>query len=831
MIQQFIEDLFGERNKQIQIIPNELKGSKAMIAKEGTILRLLDGTDKKFIVPVYQRPYSWKKANCKLLLEDLLAVYKKGYSSHFFGSIVYVENDIGGCNEYIIIDGQQRLTTVSLLLLAIRNYLVKNDININGINHDKITKAYLTDQYADDAKKLKLKLVQGDDDAYDRLIERAEPIEDNNVTVNYEFFYEEISCMDADDLKGLYDAITKLSIVNISLKQSDGDDPQLIFESLNSTGRDLEEYDKIRNYVLMKLDSKRQEKVYKKYWEKLESKISKDELTGFIRYYLSVKNRDLPTEARLYFIFKQYREKNVNLEIEDILQDILVYAEYYRIIKNAKIGDGGYLGVIARVNKLEVNSVTPLLFDLFVAHSNPTVLSDADMTKAVEIIESFLIRRLVCGLPTSPLNKLFVYTGDEIEKFIKNEPTANYLDVFIYAITAKTGKSRFPNDHDFDEKFPLFELYFAKPSARKLIFERLENSKSKERVAVEDQINKGELTIEHIMPQTLSNEWKKCLGSSWELIHTKYLHTIGNLTLTAYNSDYSNLMFEKKLNMPDKGIKSSKLALNGSLMNCQKWDEKEIVKRAQELLLWAKDLWEVPTTSFSPSITEEWVSLDDDFDFTNKSISKMVLCGDEIATDSISDAYKKFCAEMYALDPITFDAICPNYHSANKEALRHAYELSTGVYIETNLSSQGKVVAMREILEGMGITTTTDDVKFLVCIKSKQKKFNIKDKGTYDVPTCANLAYAMFEVLLKGHMLSDVDIAHLKEKAYCRSTFSKVVYPALADSADANKGNSNKKRYYSKPISVDGVDYYVSSQWFDESRASLIAWYSKHFIE
>ena len=166
-----------------------------MIAKEGTILRLLDGTDKKFIIPVYQRPYSWKKNDCQLLVQDLLTTHNKGYSSHFFGSIVYVENDVGGCNEYLIIDGQQRLTTVSLLLLAIRNYIVVEQLTIDGINHEKITKAYLTDQYANDAKKLKLKLVQGDDDAYDRLVEQSEPITDNNVTVNYNYFYEVISKM------------------------------------------------------------------------------------------------------------------------------------------------------------------------------------------------------------------------------------------------------------------------------------------------------------------------------------------------------------------------------------------------------------------------------------------------------------------------------------------------------------------------------------------------------------------------------------------------------------------------------------------------------------
>ncbi|OQB53189.1 MAG: hypothetical protein BWX97_00820 [Firmicutes bacterium ADurb.Bin146] len=799
-----------------------------MIAKEGTILRLLDGTDKKFIIPVYQRPYSWKKSNCKLLFQDLMTTYQKDYASHFFGSIVFVENDVGGCNEYVIIDGQQRITTVSLLLLAIRNYVVEKGLSIDGINQEKITKAYLTDQYAADEKKLKLKLVQGDDDAYDRLIAQSEPIENNNITVNYDYFYEELSNLDEEDLKGLYSAITRLVTVNISLKTTDGDDPQLIFESLNSTGRDLEESDKIRNYVLMKIDSKRQEKVYKNYWEKLEKKINKEELTGFIRHYLAVKTRELPAEAKLYFVFKSYREKNGALEIEDLLQDMLKYAEYYRIIKGAKIGDAGYVGAIARLNKLDVNTVTPLLFDLFEAHSNPALLSDDEMKKAIEIIEAFMIRRLICGLPTSPLNKLFVYTGDEIEKYMQAQPDANYLSVFIYAIMTKTGKSRFPNEHDFDEKFVSFELYNAKSSARKFILERLENSKSKERVAVEDQLNNGELTIEHIMPQTLTEEWKKYLGSSWELIHTKYLHTIGNLTLTAYNSDYSNLSFDKKLNMHDKGIKCSKLMLNEGLKNCSKWNEKAIKERGAEILQWAKTIWPVPENTFQPSVGEEWVSLDDDTDFTNKTVLKMVLCGSELATDNITDAYKKFCKEMYTLDPLTFDKVCPNYHASSKAKLRSAFELGANMYIETNLSSQSKMSAMKEIFEGMGFNAA-DDIKFLVRGKGQQKaELNLEDEDTYRTVPCGNLAYEMFKKLLTEHRLSDKDIERLMDKGYCRSTFYQVVYPAMAYSRDANMGNSDKFRYYAAPVTVDGVDYYISSQWFDESRETLIDWYKKH---
>lgn len=268
-----------------------------MQAHENNFLRFIGGPDKNFIIPVYQRPYSWGKENCVQLMKDLRDVYTRNYKSHFFGSIVYVEQNNGACAEYTIIDGQQRITTISLLLLAIRNYMLANpELSIPTINPDKIKNSYLTDEYADSEKKLKLKLVQGDDGAYDALLNLKSPIENTRITANYNYFYGEISKLDADILKKLYDAITKLDIVSISLQPQNGDDPQLIFESLNSTGQDLEPSDKIRNFVLMGLKAKQQERFYRTYWEPLENTVQRNEINKFIRYYLAVKTRKLVNE-------------------------------------------------------------------------------------------------------------------------------------------------------------------------------------------------------------------------------------------------------------------------------------------------------------------------------------------------------------------------------------------------------------------------------------------------------------------------------------------------------------------------------------------------------
>lgn len=795
-----------------------------MIAKEGYIVRFLDGSDKKFVIPVYQRPYSWKKSNCELLIKDLLEVYNRGYKSHFFGSIVYVENDIGGCNEYIIIDGQQRITTVSLLLLAIRNYITDNKLDI-GINANKITTAYLTDEYADSAKKLKLKLVQGDDDAYDRLIEKTQPITNNNVTVNYNYFYYNVlSSMQDTEIKGLYDAIMKLMIVNISLNPHNGDDPQLIFESLNSTGLDLEEADKIRNYVLMKMSSAQQERIYKNYWEKLENQVSKEDINRFIRHYLAVKTRELANENKLYFAFKNYREKNIELQIEEILNDILIYAEFYNQIKNAKISDRiPYLNTIARINKLEVSTVIPLLFDLFYAKKQG-LLSEEDMSNCVNVIESYIARRIICGLPTSALNKIFVGMGAEIKRYM-DKNSATFIDALKYSILSKTGKSRFPNDHDFAEKFVVYELYNAKPNTRKYFFERLENYKNRERIAVEEQIDNTELTIEHIMPQSLTAEWKESLGDNWELTYSKYIDTVGNLTLTAYNSDYSNLSFAKKKSLPDKGFLYSKLSLNSFIKNCEVWTEKQIKERASKLYEWAEKIWQTPVTSFEPDIIEDWITLDDEIDFTNKTILKINLLGDEIMCDNITDAYKKINVTLYMLDPVLFAGLNNIYHNESSTELRSPYSLSDSMYIETNLSSQHKINIIRELFDGFGLDY--QDLKFLVRPKQKDSfTVDLDDEGTYYNVTCGELAYRMFSYLLENNILPQEEIDKLMTKDFARMTFKKVVYPVLALSREANRGDSRTFRYYKIPINVNDIDIYISSQWFDESREDLISYFN-----
>lgn len=544
-----------------------------MKAKEEYLTRFLEGARRKFIIPVYQRPYRWKKENCELLLKDLKSVAEKTKDIHFFGGIVHIAKDDTD-DEMHIVDGQQRITTVSLLLLAIYNYIKENDIESTVIDTDEVFGEYVVGKYNKETK-LKLKLSGNDGIAYSNLLSGKEKVSNSQITINYELFYGKLSEMSLQQVEGIYLAIKKLMIIDIALYTKHGDDPQLIFESLNSTGQKLTESEKIQNYILMNLSADKQDVIYERYWLPIEQKTDK-QLDQFIQYYLAIKTRETSKLDSLYFVFKKYRENKADISIEDIASDILKYANYFHLIRNAR-SNSGYLSSIERLNFLKINTVYPLLMDFFEAKTKE-IITEVELDKMLEILESYLARRILCNMSTGTLNKMFVSMGLEIEKLIEKHGIS-YFDAFTYSILSKSKNSRFPTDNEFEENFEKYELYNAKSETRKYILERLENYNNRERVDVNGLLAEGKLSIEHIMPQSLTKEWKAMLGSDWENIHVKWKDRIGNLTLSAYNSDYSNLSFEKKKTMPEKGFEFSKLFLNQFVKEQFAWAEKEQVLR------------------------------------------------------------------------------------------------------------------------------------------------------------------------------------------------------------------------------------------------------------
>lgn len=795
-----------------------------MKASENKILRFIGGPDKNFIIPVYQRPYSWKKENCVQLIKDLTDVYKRGYESHFFGSIVFVSQNNGACEEYTIIDGQQRITTVSLLLLAIRNYMLAHpEISVPAINPEKIKNAYLTDEYADNEKKLKLKLVQGDDGAYDALLSGKAPIENTSITANYNYFYEEISKLSTDELKGLHEAITKLDIVSISLQPQNGDDPQMIFESLNSTGLDLEPSDKIRNFVLMGLKSKQQEKFYRMYWEPLENTVRRDEMNKFIRYYLAVKTRKLFNEGKLYFEFKYYQQSS-GISVKSILQDMLEFAGYYHVISNPEGTKKKYTDTLIRINRLDIKTYIPLMMDLFKALHDSDISED-ELCDALSIIENYIVRREICSLPTNALNKVFVQMGADIERDIDADGVT-YFDAFRYQLLKRTGKSRFPSDHDFEDKFMAYDLYNTKPAMKKYILEMLENYNNREQVAVESLVTDGTLTIEHIMPQTLTDEWKEQLGDGWELTHTKYVDTPGNLTLTAYNSDYSNSPFLTKKTMPGKGFQESKLSLNDYVKTCDTWGEKEILHRAKLLYEKAVKIWWIPAVSYQADVRDEWIDWDEDYDFTNKKIGQIAVLDSIIKTCDVTDAYRKIHETLYELEPTIYHNHKMSWFSETADDLRKAHQIGQNAYIETNKSSQDKINTIRTMAELFELDS--HDIRFLIQEKQEKPVLDVEDESTYADVSVGKLAYELIAKLVGSNAISADEISKLKTKKYTKELFSASDYPILADSRDANKGKSSQIRYRKKPVVFKGKEIYVTTQWFEKNRDDVINWYKSH---
>lgn len=791
-----------------------------MEAQQSTLIRMLSGEDKRFKIPVYQRAYSWKISNCEQLLNDLKSVYINNYDTHFFGSIVYLDEDHGDIREYTIIDGQQRVTTVCLLLLAIRNYINNNKLTTN-IKVDKITEAYLIDKFSNDEKKLKLKLVDGDDATYEKVVQNLPLIENNGIATNYTYFYNYLDKLSIDEIEKLYDAILKLMIVCVSLKLRDGDNPQLIFESLNSTGEELEEADKIRNFVLMGLSSNEQDRIYKNYWEELEKRTGKNELNAFIRYYLAIKLNNLSNEKKLYVDFKKLKTDNLN--IQDLLTEMLKFASYYKMIKTFKYDDVGYKGSIGRMMYLDISTVIPLLFNLFNAKDDG-LLDDEDMDEAMQIIESYYVRRTICNLPAASINKTYVSIGFDIDNYMdKNSST--YLDALKHSIFIRTGKTRFPNDTEFKENFITFELYNAKSEFRKYILERLENTNSRERVAVQEQINKGQLTIEHIMPQTITTDWKKMLGDNWLEVSQKYMDTIGNLTLSAYNSDYSNFEFNKKKTIPEKGFMYSKLFLNEFIKEKDEWKEKDILERANLLANNALKIWRALGYTNDNDNDEFWVDLDDEFDYTNKTVKKVLFLGDEIPTKDISEVFTKLNVALYSRNPEVYVGVNDKYITDNEDLLRKPFKVGTNVYVETNMSSQNKIDFIKSIIKKFNIEM--QDVRFLVGIKLSKDTVDeiIENDKMIKVGV---LAYSLFKELLENNKISEEEIIKLFDKDYTRKTFSRVTYPAMAYSRNANMGNSKQYRYYKEPVVVNNKKYYITSQWFEDSRNDLLKWYNEH---
>ncbi|MBM2624293.1 DUF262 and DUF1524 domain-containing protein [Helicobacter pylori] len=544
---------------------------------EAKAMKLLDfigkSQEKQFVIPIYQRVYSWEKEQCKQLWDDTIKIGGDDkMDGHFIGSIVFVHDGIYSTshNELLIIDGQQRLTTITLLLTALRDHW--------SDKRKEIEDHYLINSDEKGDKKFRLILSESDKDTLLSLIDKdkRKPSEPSSKIVeNFKLFEEWVS--NTDELETIFKGLEKLMIVGIALEKGK-DDPQLIFESMNSKGMELTQTDLIRNYIVMETEIEKQEGFYNKYWRAMEEEFKQNEkwFDRFVRHYLTIKTREIPNINKVYVALKDYRQKE-GIGIEDLLKDLQKYCRYFCQIKFKKEANKDLNKALSFLVDLEMDVVYPLLLELYSDYSDG-VLSKDDFRRSIALIESYICRRAVCGLGTNSLNKVFPFFTKHIQK-------DEYFKSLKVHFGYLTEKQRFPNNDEFKDRLITIDFYHFKK--KEYFFERLENFERKERVYT------YEYTTEHIMPKTLEEEWEKALGQDYERIHTQYLHTIGNLTLTGYNSEYSNKSFQEKRDM-EGGFKDSPLRLNQSLRDLESFGEEEIKKRANDLADLALKIWTYP---------------------------------------------------------------------------------------------------------------------------------------------------------------------------------------------------------------------------------------------
>lgn len=693
---------------------------------ECKLVEYMEGSKKRFVIPVYQRNYDWKTENCKQLFDDLVKVSRNHRRSHFFGSIVSVYNPDGRNTEFLVIDGQQRLTTVSLLFLAMYNLINEGVIVPETASlSQQIYEDYLVDKWQPEETRIKLKPVKNDQKAFSKLFAGPKQhIIGSNLTANYQYFYDRLRKQEVP-VDALYDTICSLEIINITLNNED--DPQLIFESLNSTGLDLSEGDKIRNFILMGLPTKKQNDYYEKYWNPIEECTGYD-VSSFIRDYLSVKQMSIPSQKRIYINFKEYVELN-QMETESLLQELLAYAERYRLLLNGKTAGKALDACIYRLNRLETTVTRPFFLEVLRLLDNG-ILEISQVTEIFLITENYLFRRTICDLPTNALNKIFLMLHREIVRYDGTEQ--DYIAKFKYALLSKKERARFPNDEEFGAAFVERPIYQMNSKNKIYILERLENYGTAEDKDIYAHCDDGIYSIEHIMPQHLTPVWIRALGEDHERIHELWLHRIANLTLTAYNAKYSNNSFTEK-KMMKNGFADSGIRMNTYIAKKENWTLAELEERSQYLLGRALEIWAAPTTLYQPQEKQlESCTLEEDEELTGRSIARFRYKNTEQPVTSWSEMLQKMLQILYAEDKsiLTRLAAAPAegialQFSIAPEDPSKWLEIGDGICVSTNSNTTRKLTLLKQVFQLYG----ADPSDLVFFLRDENEKTTSEEEG------------------------------------------------------------------------------------------------------
>ena len=561
-----------------------------MKAASANLLSLIKGP-KQFVIPIYQRTYSWHQVQCEQLFKDILRISSSEQSltqGHFVGSVVYFQEGVHTVSDVpklLVIDGQQRLTTVTLLIAALSFFVKKNKPDI-GTNFTKLQNYYLFNAEEDGDLHYKMLLTRRDKQTLIDLLNEVPVTEpcSQRVKENFEFFKNKIN---NDNVQAVYNGLMRLFVVDVALEKG-VDNPQLIFESLNSTGLDLSQADLIRNFILMGLELEQQKDLYNKHWFPMEQSYG-NEYTNlfdwFMRDYLSVKTGQITKVNRVHEAFKQFSQsRGAPGDISLLVEDIHHFSNYYVNMVLHKEPNEALNRAFKRISRLKVDVSRPFLLAVYADFANDLV-SAKDVEQILCLVENYVFRRAVCGIPTNSLNKTFANLYQRID-------LDNYLESLQVAFLRMGSYKRFPTDQEFINELQTKDVYNFR--GRNYLLDRLENYQRKERVLI------SEYTIEHVMPQNpeLSESWQLMLGEEWQQVQQTYLHTLGNLTLTAYNSELSDRPFSDKKSIKG-GFDDSPIRLNESVRQVEEWNENAIKQRAESLAGKACKIW------FAPNVSQE----------------------------------------------------------------------------------------------------------------------------------------------------------------------------------------------------------------------------------
>lgn len=630
---------------------------------KATEAKLLDFLKKspQFVIPIYQRTYSWTEPQCQQLWDDILrAGANEKVAAHFIGSVVYIEQglyQVSSQSPLLIIDGQQRLTTLTLLIEALARALPDGE-PIEGFSAKKLRHYYLLNPLEEGEREYKLLLTQTDKDTLLALIKQKTLPDNHSIRIreNFEFFYQKIQQL-THDIALLCKGISKLLIVDVALSRGQ-DNPQLIFESMNSTGKALSQADLIRNFILMGLEPSHQTRLYEDHWRLMEVTFGQEGygvyFDSFMRHYLTVKTGEIPRIDDVYEAFKAFtRTDDINQKgVDALVADIHAYAKYFCAMALNQETDKALSLAFKDLRELKVDVAFPFLLELYHDYAK-NMLSHSDFEQAIRLVESYVFRRAVCAIPTNSMNKTFATFGRNLKK-------DRYLESIKAHFLTLPSYRRFPSDDEFKREIQQRDLYNFR--SRSYWLRRIENFGRKERVIVD------EYSIEHILPQNqnLSNSWKKALGEDWQKIQEKWLHTLGNLTLTGYNSEYSDKSFPEKRDM-DGGFKHSPLKLNEGLSSLTDWNEESIQKRASILAEKAASIWQSPL--LANDVLEQYQKVSkpnsgygmEDHPFLAEGshsrmlfdqLRKSLLAMDESVTEEVLKLYIAFKAETNFIDVV-----------------------------------------------------------------------------------------------------------------------------------------------------------------------------------